>query len=83
MIQNTELLTRAAMAGNLDAFGELVAHHYPLVRGVVFRRVGDWDISEDLAQETLLAAHANLNKLRDSSAFPAWLCRIARNLSAN
>lgn len=83
MIQHTELLTRAAMAGNLDAFGELVAHHYPLVRGVVFRRVGDWDISEDLAQETLLAAHANLNKLRDSSAFPAWLCRIARNLSAN
>ncbi len=83
MIQNTELLTRAAMAGNLDAFGELVAHHYPLVRGVVFRRVGDWDISEDLAQETLLAAHANLNKLRDSSAFPAWLCRIATNLSAN
>lgn len=83
MIQNTQLLTRAAMAGNRDAFGELVEQHYPLIRGVAFRRVGDWDVSEDLAQETLLAAHANLDQLRDSNAFPAWLCRIARNLSAN
>jgi len=77
MKQNTHKLAEAAMKGNVDAFGQLIAQHYPLVRGVVFRRVGDWDVSEDLAQETLLAAHANLDQLRDSKAFPAWLCRIA------
>lgn len=83
MKQIIEILAEAAIDGNRDAFGKLVAQHDPLVRGVVFRRVGDWDVSEDLAQETLLAAHANIDQLRDSNAFAAWLCRIAGNLSAN
>ena len=41
---------------------------------------GDFAAAEDLAQETLLEAHRNADKLRDPAARQAWLSGIARNV---
>ncbi len=73
----------SARRGDDGAFAELVEGHYRAVYGVAFSAVGDWCAAEDIAQETFLVAWANLAKLRRSSAFGAWVRRIARNLSKN
>lgn len=41
---------------------------------------GDRDVAEDLAQETLLEAWRNREKLHDSAGIDRWLAAIARNI---
>src|SRR5262249_38772434 len=40
--------------------------------------VGDWDVAEDLAQETLLQAWRVRRSLRDAAGMSSWLVAIAR-----
>jgi Sigma-70 region 2 len=47
------------------------------------RLTGDPDAAEDLAQEVLLAAHAQAASLRDPARRGPWLAGIARHLSAD
>jgi RNA polymerase sigma-70 factor (ECF subfamily) len=44
------------------------------------RFVGDYDIADDLAQETLLEALRHVTGLRDRSVWRSWLIGIARNV---
>ncbi len=44
------------------------------------RFTGDYDLAEDLAQETLIAAWRNGHTLRDLALYDRWLLGIARNL---
>ncbi len=37
------------------------------------------DLAEELTQETFFRAYINLPSLRQESAIPVWLCRIAKN----
>lgn len=46
---------------------------------VAIRYVKNSAEAEDLAQETLIRAWRNRNKLRDPEGWEAWLARIARN----
>ncbi len=73
----------AARSGDTNAFGLLVERHYRTVYGLAYSAVGDWSAAEDIAQETFLAAWANLSKLRAPGAFPMWIRKIARNLAKN
>ncbi|MBN2308190.1 MAG: sigma-70 family RNA polymerase sigma factor [Candidatus Hydrogenedentes bacterium] len=66
-----------------QAFSGLVHRHYRSVYGVAFSAVGDWAGAEDLAQDTFLAAWANLPALRNPERFGPWVHRIARNLAKN
>lgn len=40
----------------------------------------DYNLTEELTQETMYRAIKNINKLRDESKIEAWLCKIAKNL---
>lgn len=74
---------RAAAAGDLDAFEELVrAHQEPLWRFLV-GLVGDRSLAEDLAQETFLRAYRNLDRFGFRSRFSTWLFTIARNAATD
>ncbi|HZP61117.1 MAG TPA: sigma-70 family RNA polymerase sigma factor [Opitutaceae bacterium] len=85
---NTEILSDAALvtqslAGNQDAFGRIVTRYQTLICSIAYSGTGSLSQSEDLAQETFLAAWKQLAGLREPQKLRSWLCRIARNLTAD
>jgi RNA polymerase sigma factor (sigma-70 family) len=76
---DAELVTET-LAGNRDAFGRIVAHHQSLICALAYSATGSLTQSEDLAQETFVAAWKHLPELREPAKLRAWLCGIARNL---
>jgi len=73
----------AARLGSREAFAALVEHYQGLVSAVALNIVGDFQQSEDIAQESFLIAWNRLTELSEPAKFPAWLCGIARNCSNN
>ena len=80
-----QLLTRisAASQGDRSAFAELVGNYQGLVSATTLSITGDFQRSEDLAQETFLIAWNKLAELKEPLKFPGWLCGIARNCANN
>jgi RNA polymerase sigma factor (sigma-70 family) len=72
-------LVAAILAGDRDGFEEIVRRYQTLVCSLAYSATGDLGRSEDLAQETFLAAWRQLAELREPSKLRAWICGIARN----
>src|SRR5437764_10406658 len=72
-------LVAASRAGNREAFGQIVRRYAGLISGLIYSACGDLAASEDVAQETFLAAWKSLSGLREPQKLPAWLCQIARH----
>jgi RNA polymerase sigma-70 factor (ECF subfamily) len=68
------------LAGDREAFAEVVERHRDLVHNLAYRLVSDPERAADLAQEAFLRAYAQLGKFRGESPFRVWLCRIAVRL---
>jgi RNA polymerase sigma factor (sigma-70 family) len=73
-------LVSASLGGNRDAFGQIVARYQSLVCSLAYNATGSLSQSEDLAQETFVAAWKQLAGLREPEKLRPWLCGIARNL---
>ena len=80
---NDAELVSATLGGNRDAFGQIVGRYQSLVCSVAYSATGSLSQSEDLAQETFVAAWKQLADLREPEKLRAWLCGIARNLINN
>ncbi len=76
---NDAELVGATMAGNRDAFGQIVARYQSLICSLAYSATGSFGQSEDLAQETFITAWKHLGHLRERDKLRAWLCGIARN----
>src|ERR1700730_13952844 len=76
-------LVSESLAGNRDAFGQIVARYQSLVCSLAYSATGSLSQSEDLAQETFVTAWKQLGDLREREKLRAWLCGIARNLINN
>lgn len=74
-------LLEASRRGERDAFGTLIERYQGVVCAVSYSRTGDRALSEDVAQDTFIAAWHQLGQLREPSRLRAWLCGIARNLA--
>ncbi|MBL9016031.1 MAG: sigma-70 family RNA polymerase sigma factor [Myxococcales bacterium] len=74
-------LVLASRRGETAAFGALIERYQGVVCAVTYSRTGDRSLSEDVAQETFLAAWRQLDRLRDAVKLRSWLCGIARNLA--
>src|ERR1051326_666855 len=72
-------LVRQTLAGDRDAFGQIVSRYQSLVCSLAYSATGSLGQSEDLAQETFIAAWKHLKHLRETSKLRSWLCGIARN----
>lgn len=83
VINDDAELVHACRAGNQEAFGQIVARYQSLICALAYSATGSLSQSEDLAQETFLAAWKELNGLREPTKLRAWLCGIARNLINN
>ena len=71
-------IVASILDGQPDAFALLVRRYERAVRAVATQVLGDLHAAEDAAQEAFIMAYENLVKLRDRSAFGAWLLKIAR-----
>ena len=77
-----ELLVQRSLAGDLDAFNELVAHYQDFLFALVVRTVGDREAAADVVQEAFLNAYRNLRSYR-GGAVRGWLARIALNAATD
>ncbi|WP_091094457.1 sigma-70 family RNA polymerase sigma factor [Micromonospora citrea] len=79
----TALVARA-QAGDAEAFGLVYDRYTDQVFRLIYRRVLDRQVAEDLTSETFLRALCNINSFRRPGGdFGAWVTTIARNLVIN
>jgi RNA polymerase sigma-70 factor (ECF subfamily) len=72
-------LLRAHVAGDREAFGELVRRHRDRLWAVALRTLGDREDAADAVQEALLSAYRSADRFRGDSAVTTWLHRIVVN----
>ena len=77
---DSELVT-LSLAGDRDAFGRIVTRYQTLLCSLAYSATGSLSQSQDLAQETFVAAWKQLADLREPEKLRPWLCRISRNLT--
>jgi len=77
---NDAELVEQSLAGDRQAFGRIVARYQSLVCALAYSATGSRCRSEDMAQETFLAAWKNLHDLHEPGRLCSWLCGIARNI---
>ena len=68
-----------AMAGDDDAYGELVRRRQSSTRQLFRRLCRDPALADDLAQQTFLQAWRSIATLKSPAAFGGWLRRLAVN----
>jgi RNA polymerase sigma-70 factor, ECF subfamily len=71
------------LAGDPDAFGELVSRYHRTVFSIAYRMTGSRAEAEDLCQDVFLRAYRSLDRFDRSLPFGPWLRRIACNASLN
>ena len=71
-----EQQVRAAVRGDLEAYGLIVRRFQDMAIGYAFSLLGDFHLAEDAAQEAFVQAHRDLSNLREAAAFPCWFRRI-------
>jgi RNA polymerase sigma factor (sigma-70 family) len=73
-------LVEWALSGDRAAFATIVKRYQSLVCSITYNATGSLSLSEDLAQETFLAAWRQLSELREPTRLRSWLCGITRFL---
>jgi RNA polymerase sigma factor (sigma-70 family) len=76
---NDAELVNGTLAGNRDAFSQIVSRYQSLICSLTYSATGNLGQSEDLAQETFITAWKHLRQLRERDKLRPWLCGIARN----
>src|SRR5687768_11140723 len=66
----------ATLAERHDAFGEIVRLYQDLAVCLARGLLCDPHLAEEAAQRAFISAWRQLERLRESAAFPAWLKRI-------
>jgi len=72
-------LVADSLNGSREAFRRIVERYQTLICSLAYSATGSVSRSEDMAQETFLAAWQQLRALREPAKLRAWLCGIAHN----
>ena len=73
-------LIEKCLAGDADAFGELIDKYRNRMHALAHRRVSNFHDAQDLTQEAFLIAYQRLETLKRWENFPGWLSSIINNL---
>jgi RNA polymerase sigma-70 factor (ECF subfamily) len=77
VVRSNAELVKGSLAGDVDAFGELVRRYERAVWATAWRLLRDRQAAEDVAQETFLVAYSRLGEVRRPDSIGVWLLRIA------
>jgi len=78
-----EILIEQTLAGNKNAFGEIINRHKNEIIRTAYRFCGDFKEAEDIAQDVFIKAYTNLSKFKKEASFSTWLYRITYNTACN
>ena len=70
-------LIQHILNGDQNAFASLVRKYQQQIHTLAWRKTGDFQIAEDIVQETFLQVYQKLNTLEDPTQFTRWLHQIA------
>ena len=73
-------LIRNILSGDDSAFSDLVQKYQKSVHALAWRQIGDFQVAEEITQDTFLQAYKKLATLKNPNQFAGWLYVIARNL---
>lgn len=76
-------LVAATLAGDQNAFRELVEKYQSKVHALAFEILRSTTEAEDVVQETFVKAYLSLPSFRSESSFYTWLYRIAYNMAVD
>jgi RNA polymerase sigma-70 factor (ECF subfamily) len=76
---NDSDLVAAALAGQPEAFGELVQRYQRPVFGLIVRMVRNRGEAEEIAQEVFIKAYSKLESFDRLRKFSSWIFKIAHN----
>lgn len=80
--KDAELIQRV-LQGDQDAFGFLVRKYQKGVHALVWRKIGDFHIAEEITQDTFFRAYQKLRTLKNHNLFAGWLYVIAARLCSD
>jgi len=83
LLEEEQSLICRAQGGDRQAFAVLVERHWDRLYRWLYHLTHDRHTAEDLTQESLLKAFANLARFHMPNNFHAWLFRIAYNCFVN
>ena len=82
-MRNTDTdLIKKILAGDESAFEELVNRYKKQVHALAWRKIGDFQIAEEITQDAFLKVFQELHSLKDPNLFSGWLYVITANLCA-
>src|SRR5579885_2189883 len=80
VLEDEQQLTLAACQGSVEAFETLVTYYEPRIRRMLYSLTQDVQLTQDLCQDTFLAAYRALPRMNgEELRFAPWLYRIALN----
>jgi RNA polymerase sigma-70 factor (ECF subfamily) len=74
-----EALVSAALAGDLDRFGDLVERYQGRLVNYLFRLLHNLEEAHELAQEVFLKVYQALDRYDSQYRFSTWIFRVAQN----
>jgi RNA polymerase sigma-70 factor (ECF subfamily) len=69
----------AAIAGDRDAFADLLRRHYDRIHGLAWHLTGSRADADDIAQDICCALVEKIGSFRGDAKFTTWLCGITFN----
>ncbi|MYF97630.1 sigma-70 family RNA polymerase sigma factor, partial [Candidatus Poribacteria bacterium] len=70
-------LIEQILSGNEEAFSALVQKYQKSVHALVWRKIGDFHVAEEVTQDTFLQVYKKLPTIKNPKRFPGWLYVIA------
>ena len=72
-------LAAAAVAGDRDAFAELLKRHYDRMHGLAWQLTGSRADADDVVQSVCCSLVERIGSFRGEAKFTTWLCGIVVN----
>jgi len=76
---NDEQLVARFLAGEDEAFEQLVKRHLKPIYNFLYQLTRDYSALDDLSQETFIKVWKNIARFDQNRSFKAWIFSIARN----
>lgn len=83
MEKDDVVLIDSILAGDDTAFSHIVNKYQKSVHALIWRKTGDFQVAEEIAQDTFLQAYQKLATLKNRTQFAGWLYVIASNLCSD